>query len=435
MHKLLALFLIAVTNALGAAQTVGWNVDAVHAAQVWPLTRGANVNVVVIDGGIDFNHADLQMAYAGGFNALDPTQPPYDAGRHGTHLAGIIAADDNDIGVTGIAPAVHLWAAKVFDEQGAGSWDAITAALDWVTQQKQARGGNWIVNMSFSDSSMPASAIDAVRNAAAAGVLLVASAGFPNPDMGYPAVLPEVISVGAVDSSGQRYVRSATGPRLALMAPGVDVLSTITTNSVPASFLYIDGELPIRLGFIAGSHQMTVKARVLDCGSGRAGEFPAAVRDGIAVMQRSELTFTQQAENAMEAGAIGVIIANTDDSSVAAWSLEKRTGWPLAGAILHADTPTLLKHLGETVTLTMRTEDYARLDGTSQAAPHVAAIAALLWSLKPAATAQEIRDAMTSTAHDLGSPGWDEEYGYGLVDAAAAARKLITAPPRKRRGM
>ncbi len=61
------------------------------------------------------------------------------------------------------------------------------------------------------------------------------------------------------------------------------------------------------------------------------------------------------------------------------------------------------------------------------ATPHVSGTAALLWSLAPTATAQQIREAITSTARDIGAPGFDPVSGYGVIDALAAAKKIAPA--------
>jgi serine protease len=65
--------------------------------------------------------------------------------------------------------------------------------------------------------------------------------------------------------------------------------------------------------------------------------------------------------------------------------------------------------------------------GTSMATPHVTGAAALIWSLAPKANAELVRDALRSTAIDLGPPGFDLNYGYGMVDALAAAKRIAPA--------
>jgi subtilisin family serine protease len=444
MHKLLPLLALASAlisvdrhpvNSAGQART--WNVEAINAPQLWPLTTGRGINVVVIDTGIDYFHDELRGIVAGGFNAVDPQALPFDDNYHGTHVAGIIAAANNALGVVGAAPGVTLWAAKVFDGGGRGSEANIAAALEWTIAQKAARGGNWIVNMSFTDDSPIAAS--AIRRAADAGILLIAASGLTNQHIGYPAAFPEVIAVGAVDAKGQRSNLSAYGPGLALVAPGVDVLSPITTNLVYGGELEVDGLKPIRTRVVAGAAHSTVMAPLIDCGIGDSCASAAA--GFIALVRRSNVPIAAAARNAINLGALAVVIANNDDSPVGRFSLiddpfAPAVAWPPVGAITQLDAEPLHDHFGEVVTLDIRSEDYQLLTGTSQAAPHVTAAAALAWSLRPSATAAEVREALIRTAHDLGPLGYDEEYGYGMVDAYAAAQRLAPAAfavPRRRR--
>src|SRR5712691_5614293 len=80
-------------------QTVPFGIDLVRAREVWPVAHGEGINVVVIDTGIDMTHPDLSPAYAGGYNTYDHTDNPKDDNGHGTHVAGTIAAADNNTGV------------------------------------------------------------------------------------------------------------------------------------------------------------------------------------------------------------------------------------------------------------------------------------------------------------------------------------------------
>jgi serine protease len=69
---------------------------------------------------------------------------------------------------------------------------------------------------------------------------------------------------------------------------------------------------------------------------------------------------------------------------------------------------------------------YTSMTGTSMAAPHVSGLAALIWSLSPDLTQDQVRDLIQSSADDLGSTGWDEEYGYGRINAARALQSTVT---------
>src|SRR6185295_11718477 len=112
-------------------QVTPWGLTMVHAPDVWVATRGENVNVAVLDTGIDATHPDLKDAYAGGYNTFDASKPPVDGHRHGTHVSGTIAAADNAFGVVGVAPHVKLWAVKVLADDGVGTNENIVAGFDW----------------------------------------------------------------------------------------------------------------------------------------------------------------------------------------------------------------------------------------------------------------------------------------------------------------
>ncbi len=75
--------------------------------------------------------------------------------------------------------------------------------------------------------------------------------------------------------------------------------------------------------------------------------------------------------------------------------------------------------------------DYASLSGTSMSTPHVSGVATLLWSLAPDLTNQEVKSLLKDTAADLGPAGWDEQFGYGLVDAKAGLERILANPRPK----
>src|SRR5205823_7526044 len=103
-----------------AAQTMGTGVARIKAMN--KANTGAGVNVAVIDTGIDLTHPDLAANIVGGTNCSKGGPKNYSDGNgHGTHVAGIIAALDNGIGVVGVAPEAKLWAVRVLDDKGSGS--------------------------------------------------------------------------------------------------------------------------------------------------------------------------------------------------------------------------------------------------------------------------------------------------------------------------
>ncbi len=181
-------------------QTVPTGVDRIDAdqnatAHITNASGGTNLNidVAVIDTGVDTQHPELNVAGGAGFSGSSCSNPSYeDDMGHGTHVAGTIGAIDNDRGVVGVAPGARIWAVKVLDSSGSGLDSCVIKGIDWVTEQRQAfndgQGGIDIrvVNMSLGGeaggppSADPmCSAIDAAVNA---GVIFAVAAGNSSED-------------------------------------------------------------------------------------------------------------------------------------------------------------------------------------------------------------------------------------------------------------
>jgi subtilisin len=213
-------------------QSTPWGVTKVGAPLVWGASRGAGINVAIIDTGIDPTHPDLAANLKGGVNfvfnrgKVDPAKWADDNG-HGTHVAGAVAALDNTTGVVGIAPSANLYAVKVLNKSGSGYMSDVIAGIDWAVSN-----GMQVANMSLGSSSGTTALETAVNNAYALGLVLVAAAGnsgdcnLLTDDVGYPAKYASVIAVAATASDNSRPCWSSDGPKVELSAPGVGVLST-----------------------------------------------------------------------------------------------------------------------------------------------------------------------------------------------------------------
>lgn len=281
-----------------------WGVKRIGAGAVHDGgNKGNGVKVAVIDSGVDYTHPDLDANYAGGYDFVNGDNDPMDDNGHGTHVAGTIAAEDNGIGVIGVAPEARIYALKVLGAGGSGSYSDVIAALQWAVGN-----GVQVTNNSYGSSGDPGATVKAAfDNADAAGVIHIAAAGNSGNPPGkgdnviYPARWASVIAVAATDKSDNRATWSSTGPDVELAAPGVSIKSTLL-------------------------------------GSG-----------------------------------------------------------------------------------------YGEKSGTSMASPHVAGTAALVITTGIADTNgngrvnDEVRQKLVDTADDLGDPGRDTKYGYGLVDADGAA--------------
>jgi subtilisin family serine protease len=241
-----------------------------------------NVDVAVIDTGI-YNHADLNVV--GGKNCS--TGKGYNDGNgHGTHVAGTIAAKDNDIGVVGVAPGARLWAVRVLNNAGSGSWASVICGVDYVTGKSSTIK---VANMSLGGSGSAGSCDDgglreAICTSVSAGVTYVVAAGNESDDAAnhVPAAYDEVITVSALadfdgepGGSANPTCRTGADDTLAdfsnygadvdIIAPGVCILSTWKDG----------GYATISGTSMASPHVAGAAALYL---SGHPGESPAEVK-------------------------------------------------------------------------------------------------------------------------------------------------------------
>ncbi len=211
------------------SQVLPWGIDRVDAELVWNTTKADLIKVAIIDTGIDLKHPDLKDNIKGGYNALQPWKSPNDDNGHGTHVAGIVAALNNTIGVVGVGPQIDLYAVKVLNAAGSGYLSDVIEGLDWAIQNEMH-----VVNMSLGTSVDIPSFREAVQRVNAAGIVQVAAAGNTGGSVVYPAAYPEVIAVSATDQNNQIASWSSRGPEVDLSAPGVNIYSTYKGSSYKA---------------------------------------------------------------------------------------------------------------------------------------------------------------------------------------------------------
>ncbi|TWU33222.1 S8 family serine peptidase [Novipirellula artificiosorum] len=180
-----------------------------------------DVDIAIIDSGIDTTHDDLNVVGGTHFyttgnwrKSVTVQDNNYDDDNgHGSHVAGIAAAKDNDIGVVGVAPGARLWSVKVLDENANGSLSSIIAGIDWVTDRAETIE---VANMSLGGLGASTIYHDAIKASVEAGVVYVAAAGneyrdilgqdfqFGTSDDTIPAVYPEVATISAfADTDGK----------------------------------------------------------------------------------------------------------------------------------------------------------------------------------------------------------------------------------------
>jgi serine protease len=191
--------------------------------RAWDYGKGAGVTVAVIDTGTDLDHPDLAGQRVTGTNVLHPGAQPQDDNGHGTLVSGIVAAKTNNgRGVVGIAPSAKVMPIKVLDSTGSGSDTNIAIGINYARDH-----GAKVINLSLGGTFDDPALRTAVASAISHGIVVVAAAGNDGTGtVGFPASYPGVLAVGATDHTGALTSFSSYGPRVDVVAPGLDITST-----------------------------------------------------------------------------------------------------------------------------------------------------------------------------------------------------------------
>ena len=210
-----------------------WGPVFVHAPDAWDITTGdTSIAVAVVDQGVQYTHPDLDGHFGTlkGYDFVDDDSDPAPVSEvedHGTHVAGIIAAEmDNYIGIAGMAQ-VRLYSLRVLNDSGVGSVDDISDAIIWA-----ANHGVRVINMSLGAPIGHYLLEEACQYAVDSNVVLFAAAGNAAADsVDFPARYETVVAVGAIDPDSSVASYSNHGPELELSAPGTNIYSTLPFNS------------------------------------------------------------------------------------------------------------------------------------------------------------------------------------------------------------
>lgn len=210
-----------------AKQRSGWEITAFNLPKAWEHTQGEGVVVAVLDTGCDLTHEDLVKNLLPGKNFVNQNRPPLDGAGHGTHVCGIICAENNDIGMVGVAPKTKVIPVKVLDDKGSGNLLNVAAGVRWATDQ-----GVDFITMSLGSPKPVQEVRKAIQYAVSKGVVVWCAAGNAGKtrEIFYPAAYPETIGVGAIDDNFDRAKFSCTGDDLDFLAPGVKIFSTVPQN-------------------------------------------------------------------------------------------------------------------------------------------------------------------------------------------------------------
>jgi subtilisin family serine protease len=225
-----------VVQAIATQTDATWGLDRVDQRSL-PLSTtyaytadGSGVKVYIIDTGIRLDHTDFGGRAVTGFDAITAGGSAADCHGHGTHVAGTVGG-----GTYGIAKNASLYAVRVLDCGGSGTWAQVIAGIDWVTANHGS--GTAVANMSLGGGKSDA-VNTAVENSIASGVVYAVAAGngnffgIPQNACNYsPASAPSAITTGATTRTDGIASFSNYGTCVDILAPGVSITSDWSTGS------------------------------------------------------------------------------------------------------------------------------------------------------------------------------------------------------------
>lgn len=406
---------------------------------------GRGITVGVIDTGVDYTHPDLKRNYAGGHDLVDNDRDPMEtlavgkATIHGTHVAGIIAANGK---IKGVAPDAKIVAYRALGPGGGGTTEQVLAAIEQAIKDKVD-----VVNLSLGNEingpDLPISL--ALNRAVDKGIVAVAASGNSGPDVwsvGSPGTASKAISVGA----------------------------STPTMEVP-SLIIVGSREKMRIQPMDGSSNWALdrSLELVDGGIGRKEDLQH-VQGKMVLIKRGTITFSEKAKNAYEAGAKAVLIYNNLSGSfmgnvdtpmtIPVGALSKGDGVILqkklmnqsvAARVLVSEEQDRLADFSSRGPVTGTWEikpdlvapgvainstipgGYLSLQGTSMAAPHVAGACALVKQAHPDWTPEQIKAALMNTAKPIGPGSLDKyhtyEQGAGRIQVADAIRTTSLVTP------
>ncbi len=246
------------SDSFAAVADIGnsWSNNLINAPEVWSAGfEGQDIVVAVVDTGVDYTHVDLndniwrnsgEISGNGrdddgngyvddvlGWDFANNDSDPLDINGHGTHVAGTIAAENNDIGVTGVAYNARIMPVQALGANGAGSSRAIANSIRYA-----ANNGAHVINLSLGSNFYDPQIESAVRYATDQGAFVVSAAGNSAlSEPSYPAQFATNwgVSVGAIDQSlrlaGFSNRAGGNSQLFHVVAPGVSVVSTLPGNN------------------------------------------------------------------------------------------------------------------------------------------------------------------------------------------------------------
>ena len=315
-----------------------WGLDRVD-QHALPLNQsysydadGTGVRAYIIDTGILFLHQEYVGRASSGYDYIDNDADASDCHGHGTHVAGTVGGN-----TTGIAKKVTLIAVRVLDCSGSGSYSAVIAGVDWVTNDHNTLRTPAVANMSLG-GPVSSSLNQAVTNSISAGVVYAVAAGNSNADAcaTSPASTPKALTIGATGSNDARASFSNYGSCVDLFAPGVGITSsTMTGTNTYASWSGTSMATPHVAGVAAlylSANPTATPAQVESAIKG--GATPNLVTDPVGspnLLLYSRVTGTTPPPAAPTAdikadGSDGPITVSSGSSATISWTSSNATG-------------------------------------------------------------------------------------------------------------
>lgn len=443
----------------GTDQIIPWSVEMLQAPDVWDADRdgvldtnaptGAGITVCIIDTGFHGSHEDLQGFTVAGSSQILGESWNEDGNGHGTHVAGTINAQNNGLGVVGVAPGqADIFIVKVFDNNG--EWAIGQSNLGSAAETCHENGAD-IISMSLGGGSSTTEQQIFQSLYDNYNVLNVAAAGNDGDNANsYPANYPAVISVAALQESEtvadfSQFPPTQNDPNnppanihwdtTELSAGGQDILSTwpyfidhrVTVDGVTYSANRID-EAPFG----------QVVAPMIDGGLCLLASGSLDWRNKIVLCERGEVAFSEKVNEANLWDAAGVIIYNNAPGNFNGTCASNCVPNLLpAISLSQADGQYLVNNkLGQIGRIVSNESSgnngYNTISGTSMATPAVSASAAVIWSAcgGPAGISnKDLRQLLRDSARDLAGTrdaggtygaGYDDYTGFGLVQMADA---------------
>jgi thermitase len=210
-----------------------YGLEKINADGAWTVTKGdENIIVAVVDTGVDLKHPDLEANLTKGYSTVKGTVNANDDNGHGTHVSGIVSAiNDNNIGVTGIAPKCKIMPIKVLSAKGEGNDSDIAEGIIWAIDH-----GAKVINLSLGGTGAGKTLENAIIYAYNSNALVIAAMGNNGANVkNYPAAFKNVVAVGASDVKNKIAPFSNFGDWISVTAPGLKIHSTLPTYKVELS--------------------------------------------------------------------------------------------------------------------------------------------------------------------------------------------------------